>query len=482
MRQLASYSEVAFSLAPREERQPRLQLIVGELRRIMDRPDVRRAQSGPASSQHLALHSMGKAVVGAPVRRQEQEQAQAGVEDEFFSCSEDEGSPPKKRGGAPHAAGAASSCPFGGGNAAQGACPVFQGPAKGSGPGGRARSSSSSGPAEAPLETNMDAKAKMEAMWERLLAAPCRETRYPEAAAMMNDVQTRDYSNLLELEEDFYPQGTEKIICSAGGVVAPVHMEWLPHTRERFTGMFRKADCGVMRCSTVIEPSAPSRWSVYPALVPMVALKFFRDGPAPSANLVLAHKKSGHKNPNFFGHAVSNHFTENIVYPFTALLKVFYKYSDFPTFAGIAPFAAMGEDGRKEDKTVCPYALVLHAPEALRRKSVSVASKHLINQFRGLKAGDVVYQVYAVPEPIALSKAGRRPKGIWHVGNLRLEAPFIASELGDQKLFFQHHLFEGDLKLRPDWKAKADKMLGAPVYEEIIEEGDLWDGSGSAPS
>merc|ERR1711862_753254 len=101
----------------------------------------------------------------------------------------------------------------------------------------------------------------------------------------------------------------------------------------------------------------PSRMSPYPALVPMVGLKFFRDGIAPSANIVLAHKKSGQKEINFLARAVSNHFTENLVFPFTAAFELFKKYSEFPTFTGLAEFASMDQGGRREQNPCAPYAL-----------------------------------------------------------------------------------------------------------------------------
>merc|ERR1712226_420170 len=104
-----------------------------------------------------------------------------------------------------------------------------------------------------------------------------------------------DYNSLLEFQGDVYPSGTEKIICSAGGIVAPVHMEWRSSAREHFTGMFRRADFGLVRLSSVTEPHTPSSWSAYPALLPMVGLKFFRDGSSSSANIVLARQKAGQK-------------------------------------------------------------------------------------------------------------------------------------------------------------------------------------------
>merc|ERR1712083_970963 len=50
-----------------------------------------------------------------------------------------------------------------------------------------------------------------------------------------------------------------------------------------------------------------------------------------------------------------------------------------------------------------------------------------------------------------------------------------SSAFADEHLFFRHHLFEGDLALRPDWREKASTLLGAEFYEEVIERGHVWD-------
>eukprot|EP00933_Yihiella_yeosuensis_P063010 TRINITY_DN66049_c0_g1_i1.p2 TRINITY_DN66049_c0_g1~~TRINITY_DN66049_c0_g1_i1.p2 ORF type:complete len:148 (-),score=23.87 TRINITY_DN66049_c0_g1_i1:146-589(-) len=137
----------------------------------------------------------------------------------------------------------------------------------------------------------------------------------------------------------------------------------------------------------------------------------------------------------------------------------------------------MSQDGTAEAKPVSPYAIVLLPPKTHRRREVS-ATKHLLDQLSELSAGDILYEVYAVPEPIQQGAGAAKPtlsRTIWRVGDLRLLKPFASSSIGDRRLRFQHHIFENDLKSRPDWSGKADKMLGAPFYQEIIEAGGAQD-------
>jgi len=313
--------------------------------------------------------------------------------------------------------------------------------------------------------------------------------KYPDPKTLLHAVQSMDYSSLLKSQDDAHPPDRDKIICSAGGVVAPCTIEWRPQVSRYFTGMFRRADFGLLRLSSVTQPCRPSSWSPYPALLPMIALKLFRDGSSPSANVVLARQKSGQKESNFLAHAVSNHFTENVALPFKAVLEVFKRYSSFPTFTGLADLATTGQDGQEEESPIAPYAMILLAPDRLRNRKVD-ASAQLIDQFRTFVAGDLLFEIYAVPEPVSAArlKANQTgawradclercpsPKAVWRVGDLRLSAPFVASEFSDRKLFFQHHLFEEDLQLRPEWKARVDTLIGAPEYQNLIEQGDLWD-------
>jgi len=333
----------------------------------------------------------------------------------------------------------------------------------------------------------MDALSKREALWEKI-AVEAKLPPYADTSKLIDFGKTLDYSELLNYADDVQPPGRTKVICSAGGACAKVKFVWKEVARSSFSGMFAGADVGMIRCSSVNEPSIPSRFSPFPGMVPMVALKMFRNGEAPSSNVVLAYRKSGQKDMNFLKHCVSNHFTENVKYPFGAALAVFKKYSDFPTFSGLAEFASMDQDGNKTEAPRAPYVLVLE-PSKVSRQRKTAATKNIADQLRDFKAGDTLYDVYVVPEPLT-HKAGSG-KGyvctageleacpnappIWRIGRLQLESSFTSSAFADEHLFFRHHLFEGDLALRPDWRGKVSTLLGAEFYEEVIERGHVWD-------
>eukprot|EP00927_Polykrikos_kofoidii_P040138 TRINITY_DN34360_c0_g3_i1.p1 TRINITY_DN34360_c0_g3~~TRINITY_DN34360_c0_g3_i1.p1 ORF type:complete len:772 (+),score=134.83 TRINITY_DN34360_c0_g3_i1:66-2381(+) len=505
---------VAPSLAPRDVRQLRLRRMVDEVSAVLTTPGTSEALRRPATSSVDFLHALGCAALGqqaaaatakAQKTRGHSDTAVVGGEGasddgEFFSASEDEaagtdvGSSRARPG---HSTGPSVAS----GSIEAMGCPLSSG-ARGGQAARRRPDGSSPVPSPSSLATSAafagkaqgTAQAKLEAIWDQLRSTPAGTTKYPDPTVMLQTVQNKDYASLIELQDDVYPEGVAKVICSAGGAVALVRFEWRQEITEQFTGMFRQADHGLIRLSSVTEPQQPAAWSPYPALVPMLGLKMFRDGGAPSANVCLARQKSGQRELNFLAHAASNHFTENVVFPFKAALQLFKKYSDFPTFTGLADFASVGQDGNTEEKPVSPYALVLWAPEHLRTRKV-VAKPSLVDQLTDLKAGDVLYEVYVIPEPVAAARVQEALKIrdstgrigdsssslVWRAGVMRLTAPFAASAFGDQRLFFQHHLFEGDLRLRPEWRSRADRLVGAPEYQELIRCGHLWDPAETPP-
>merc|ERR1712217_282053 len=101
---------------------------------------------------------------------------------------------------------------------------------------------------------------------------------------------------------------------------------------------------------------------------------------------------------------------------------------------GLAEFASMDQEGRREANPCAPYALVFLPPAGLRKQKVK-CSKGLIDQLSSLQTGDVLYDVYAVPEPLATKKrkSQKDEPGIWRVGQLVLCTPFTSSALGDKK-------------------------------------------------
>eukprot|EP00928_Gymnodinium_smaydae_P097556 TRINITY_DN8867_c0_g1_i1.p1 TRINITY_DN8867_c0_g1~~TRINITY_DN8867_c0_g1_i1.p1 ORF type:complete len:598 (-),score=54.80 TRINITY_DN8867_c0_g1_i1:258-2051(-) len=335
----------------------------------------------------------------------------------------------------------------------------------------------------------LTAQEKRDALWAKIKHGQASRRKYPDIKALMQDAQSKDFSSLFTFTGDTHPDGIEKVVCSSGGVVAPVRVEWNSQAKAHFTGMFRCAEFGLLRLSSVTEPRVPSKFSPWPALLPMVALKLFRDGTAHSANVVLARQKSGQSELNIFAHASSNHFTENLTFPFKEALKVVKKYSCRPTFTGLADFATLAQNAEAEERVVAPYALVIFPPEKLRTRKIAFVAD-IFEQVKTFDAGDHLYEIYAVPEPLDASRVKHprgsvwrnarledcpNPKAIWRVGDIFLSAPFTLSDYADQKLFFQHHAFEGDLRIRPEWQARVDPLIGAPHYQTLIEHGDLWE-------
>lgn len=92
-----------------------------------------------------------------------------------------------------------------------------------------------------------------------------------------------------------------QVLCSRG-VIAKVRIEWFDH--GKYTGLFRKADCGLIRLTSAVSGVSVPSWlgSVSSSrLFPCCALKFFRgsgrgldqDQDCHSGNFLFGGKKTG---------------------------------------------------------------------------------------------------------------------------------------------------------------------------------------------
>jgi hypothetical protein len=200
--------------------------------------------------------------------------------------------------------------------------------------------------------------AAQQALWEYLLEGRVLEQKpvlkWPDPSAVYDDVMNTDYTELLEYTQD--TKTNAKKLC-ANGVVCKCAIEWFtpnenreqrdsttsttnprdtayPHTSPYpYTGLFQRADFGILRLSTAAKPPPSLPWfagSLRKAvLFPYVAIKCFRDegsGHSHSGNLLFAGRKTGQQTTDFFAHCVASHMTETIAWPLRFVLNRFRRY------------------------------------------------------------------------------------------------------------------------------------------------------------
>lgn len=119
-------------------------------------------------------------------------------------------------------------------------------------------------------------------------------------------------------ERCFQGEGCPRTLCPVG-TRCTVKIEWFGEGEgggNGYSGLFKRADHGVIRLSSSIKPPAmgatglASKALLYAMgrklreakLFPFVALKLFRGSAAPTGNVLFAGCKTGQPESNFFAH------------------------------------------------------------------------------------------------------------------------------------------------------------------------------------
>lgn len=234
---------------------------------------------------------------------------------------------------------------------------------------------------------------------------------------------------------DFAPAGWKKFLHRRGALakikVVPV--------AGQFTGVFQGADCGLLRLSLTYK-TTDSR-----PVAPGLALKILRDKTF-SANISALVSLDGQgKEFNFFKFPMSNivpigeGFGQKIVH------KIFSKASHYPEELLLNDMASTDSHGVTIKESVSPRQLFFKSGPGLAFSS----SEHDVREdFLSIPEGTVVYKVYALSEKhlkfdystYTAIKASKFLKEAQHIADIVTTSEFIASDFGDDGIFFKHQL------------------------------------------
>ncbi len=278
---------------------------------------------------------------------------------------------------------------------------------------------------------------KQEVLWEKAVASVHRELPphskfgFPQLLGM--SVQEIDKKG--SLHSDFSPPGWKKYLHHRG-VLAKVK---LVPISSKYTGIFQGAECALVRLSLTYRPvgSRP--------VAPGLALKVLRDG-APSANVsALVSLEGQEKDFNFFKHPMSN------IVPISAGLgqklvhKIFRRVSGYPEELAVNDMASVDAQGKRPEAAVSPRQIFFVPHPELKFSS----EEHDVREdLLSIPAGRTIYQVRILSEKhrsydysqYAPSDVETFLKDSEHVGDLVTTSEFLASEFGDEGIFFRHEL------------------------------------------
>ena len=281
------------------------------------------------------------------------------------------------------------------------------------------------------LPSSASATAKRQQIWERISASAYSLDRLPNQSYAPWDMAKLVVSSFLQVAfkhtSDEMPLNRKKLIHTYG-TVAQVKLEITQDSP--FTGVFQTGGEGLLRLSTAAQTGS---------FTPGLALKIFIDG-KPSVNFHVMHSLDGQgEDTQFF----ENVFTNLLAEPRSPVLQAgSLAFAHALTHLAGAPenertlpldeAAAVTSSGREMSD--------FNAPFEVEFWPTSEARKHF---YRGLDPEDRRnYRVALATIPAGTSlyevRARTRDDRIYPLARLVTQSPFLASQYGDESLFFQH--------------------------------------------
>ncbi|KTC84465.1 hypothetical protein [Legionella brunensis] len=268
---------------------------------------------------------------------------------------------------------------------------------------------------------NLSAQQKQDLLWEEItksheidplpqLAGNSFREVLQKLKGLFNLALTFNHIN------DELPAGRVKIIHANGAVGKIV---FIPAPNHPFTGIYRTGGIGLARLSLAIPPADNN-------YIPGMAIKILISQ-HPSLNLQVMNLLEGQKeNWNYFAKDFSNQVPHPTSWTLKAIEKIFEWTRDPANELPLWHLAAWTSEGRFEGIPIFPER-VYFRPSSLVRDLIPEDSREDFRvSFLQIPMGPM-YEVYG------------ESKGVeYHIGTLMLESALLASNYGDQKLFFQH--------------------------------------------
>lgn len=231
-------------------------------------------------------------------------------------------------------------------------------------------------------------------------------------------------------QSDFAPAGWKKFIHGRGAV-AKIKFVAAPTI---YTGVFGGADCGLIRLSITFKPTSEktdflgSVKKVFSdkAVAPGLALKILRDK-VTSANVsALVSIEGQDKDYNIFRNPMSNIVPEGSGAGAKMVQRIFKKVSAYPEEIVLDDFAQIDVRGLNVNQPKSPRQVFFIPNEGLNFSSEEHDFREDVLK---IPAGTKLYSVY-------LLSAGNNTKE--YAGDIVTTSEFVASEFGDDGLFFKH--------------------------------------------
>eukprot|EP00743_Colponemidia_sp_Colp-15_P000178 GILK01000205.1.p1 GENE.GILK01000205.1~~GILK01000205.1.p1 ORF type:complete len:358 (+),score=57.11 GILK01000205.1:41-1075(+) len=283
---------------------------------------------------------------------------------------------------------------------------------------------------------SFNAQGKQDFVWAKIVADGNTPGSWPWTIELVK-LFFEDLTLTGSVAEDEMPGSHKKLIHSVGAI-AKARFNWNAKTQSKYTGLFKSAEFGLIRCSSAAAPSSNH-------LAPGISVKFFRKG-VHSGNFVAMFDTdpANHPSANFFDKFMANHVavSQNPSFAQRQLLNAFKKASPWPGTVGLSNFAAYAEDGTKVDEPQFPWMLVFQPNPQLTDYFEKLDNSDVPSTFSaywpvGKQGGPTtLFKVYGLETP-----TDTKP---FFMGTFEITSGFAASSFADETLFFQHTFLQTD--------------------------------------
>lgn len=234
---------------------------------------------------------------------------------------------------------------------------------------------------------------------------------------------------------DFAPEGWRKFLHGRASVAK---VQFIPDNHS-YSGLFQGADCGLLRLSLTskVTSSRP--------VAPGLALKLLRSGHQSANVSALVSLEGQGQDFNFFKNSMSNIVPIGNSLGQRMVHRIFLAATKYPEELEVKDFAKWDQEGKKVDSIKSPRQLFF-VPLVSAESS---AKSHDVRQdFKKIPAGSAIYEIRATADKYSnfdYSKYDEETKQIYLkesvlIGKLVTTSEFIASEFGDEGIFFRHEL------------------------------------------
>jgi len=287
----------------------------------------------------------------------------------------------------------------------------------------------------------MSACSKQEVLWSKIKKT--EHKKLPDLEEFgVKQVLAMSAQSMFKKKKNFSdeaPKGWKKYLHRRGAVAK---VAYKPRKKNSFTGLFKGADCGLLRLSLTYRPDEEDR-----DVAPGLALKLLRDGKAHSSNVSALYSLEGQgKNHNFFKNALSNIVPIGNDIGLKLVHSIFKRVTDYPEELLLKDLAEYDKDGQKLENFSYPTQ-IFFVPNKKFSKKFSSKPHDFRGDILSLPKDSVLYTVYALSghsgfnyENYTRSMIKDFIRSSVPIGDITLTSEFKASEFGDTGLFFRHEV------------------------------------------